>query len=265
MKAFISVDMEGVVGTTTWSECEKGDKPYEEFRRRMAREAAEACRGALAAGATEILVRDAHDSDANIPIDALPAPTRLLRGKTGHPFQMMSGIDETFDAAAFVGYHARAGSDANPLAHTMTLRTRLIELNGEPLSEFRLNALTAASVGVPVVFASGDEFVCEEARAFDPKIRVAPVKRGFGAATLNLHPDEADALIREQAREAFRNAGDVAPATLPDEFEIKFRFVDKWRAYRYSFYPGAKLEDAETVAFATDDWFDVVRIVMFLT
>jgi D-amino peptidase len=265
MKAFVSADMEGVVGTTTWDECEKGEKGYAEFRRQMAREAAATCQGALDAGAKEILVRDAHDSDANIPIDALPAPTRLLRGKTGHPLQMMSGIDETFDAVAFVGYHARAGSDASPLAHTMSPRLRMIELNGEPLSEFRLNALAAASVGTPVVFVSGDEFVCEEARAFDPKIRVVPVKRGRGAATLNLHPDEAVAAIREGARDAFGAFADFEPAPLPDEFEIKFRYVDKWRAYRHSFYPGAALEDAETVAFSTDRWFDVMRIIMFLT
>jgi hypothetical protein len=33
---------------------------------------------------------------------------------------MVEGLDESFDAALFIGYHARASSGGNPLAHTMS-------------------------------------------------------------------------------------------------------------------------------------------------
>lgn len=103
---YISSDIEGTCGICSWEETESGSAAAEYFRKQMSREAAACAQGALDAGAEEVFVRDAHSSAKNIDPSMLPRRTRLLRGWPGDPFCMMSGLDQTFDAAAFTGYHA---------------------------------------------------------------------------------------------------------------------------------------------------------------
>ena len=86
----------------------------------MTREVAAACAGAVAAGAEDILLKDAHDTARNLDPTALPRETRILRGWTGDPLSMMSGLDSApFGAVLFTGYHAWAACPGNPLSHTM--------------------------------------------------------------------------------------------------------------------------------------------------
>jgi len=82
---------------------------------------------------------------------------------------MVQGLDASFAGAAFVGYHSAAGSNGNPLAHTFSGSFARVELNGVTASEFVIYAYAAASVGVPVVFLSGDKVLCEEAQAAMPR------------------------------------------------------------------------------------------------
>ena len=121
MKIYISADIEGITGTTNWDETEKKHPDYPEFRDQMTAEVAAACEGALAAGATEIMVKDAHDSARNIQAEKLPKGSLLWRGWSGHPYFMVDGMDSTYDAVLMIGYHSRAGSHTNPLSHSMSL------------------------------------------------------------------------------------------------------------------------------------------------
>ena len=131
MNVYISADIEGITGITHWDETEKTNPDdYIQYQDQMTKEVAAACEGALNAGATEILVKDAHDSGRNILADRLPEDVKLIRGWSGHPLCMVQELDESFDAAVFIGYHSRAGSDANPLAHSMSLKLDSIDLNG---------------------------------------------------------------------------------------------------------------------------------------
>ena len=110
MKVYVSVDMEAVTGINHWDEATKGHPDYQEFRQQMTAETVAACHGALAAGASEVVVNDSHGTCRNILSKWLPEQTTLIRGWSGHPHGMVQNIDESFDAALFVGYHARAGS-----------------------------------------------------------------------------------------------------------------------------------------------------------
>ena len=120
MKVYISADIEGVAGIAHWDEARKNHGDYAEFREQMTREVAAACRGARAAGATEILIKDAHASGRNLLHRQLPAGVRLIRGWSGHPLSMVQELDEGFAAVMMIGYHSPASSGANPLAHTMS-------------------------------------------------------------------------------------------------------------------------------------------------
>jgi D-amino peptidase len=131
MKIYISADIEGVAGITHWDEATKTETSYQAYREQMTRELVAACEGAVAAGATEIWVKDAHWTGRNLITAELPERVRLIRGWSGHPYGMVQELDDSFHALLMVGYHAAAGSDTNPLAHTITLGVTSIKINGQ--------------------------------------------------------------------------------------------------------------------------------------
>ena len=147
MKVFISADIEGTAGITNWDEARKPHADYPEHRQQMTREVLAACDGANAAGAKEILIKDAHATGRNILQADLPENVRLIRGWSGHPMSMVQELDKSFDAALFIGYHSKAGDETNPLAHTLTGEVMRMRINGVPTSEFLLHAYAAATVG----------------------------------------------------------------------------------------------------------------------
>ena len=110
LKVFISVDMEGLAGVVQGSDVNRSGPDYAYFRKLMADETNAAIEGAMRAGATEIVVRDSHGSKTNLLPGDVSSSARLLRGATTGAKNMMEGIDETFDAVIFIGYHARAGT-----------------------------------------------------------------------------------------------------------------------------------------------------------
>lgn len=265
MRVFLSADIEGVCGITAWEEARKASGEYAEFRRQMQAEVAAACEGALAAGATAVTVKDAHGSARNLVAGELPPPTRLIRGWSGHPFGMVQGLDAGYDAALFIGYHARAGGGGNPLAHTMSsARVREVRLNGEPVSEYRLHALAAATVGVPVAFVSGDRTLCDEVEAFSPGTATFVTKWGEGASQEALHPKDAVDGIRTGVERTLRGDLGAARVSLPDSFAVEVDYKDHALAYARSFYPGARRAAPHVVQLTCDDCFDALRALLFL-
>lgn len=264
MKVFISADIEGTAGILNWDEAERTHPDYAQFQALMTAEVLAACEGAQAAGATEIVIKDAHDSGRNLLLEHLPACVRIVRGWSGHPDGMMFGIDESFDATLYTGYHSKGGTEDNPLAHTSTLRISRLLLNGEVASEFTLNALCAARYGVPSVFLSGDKGICGDARALVPGIVTSETLEGVGAATISLSPLAARAAIREGAERALRDRNlDVLPA-IAAKLEIVIEFSNPVDAYRASWYPGVRAAGPRTVAFASDDYFEILRAYRFM-
>lgn len=144
MKIFISADIEGVATTTLWPETEKGSEDYRLHAQQMTMEVIAACEAASEAGASEIVVRDAHEDGNNLDIWKLPENVTLIRGWSGHPYSMVYGIDPSFDAAIFIGYHSAASSEGNPLSHTESLNPLSVKLNEALASEFLLYSYAAA-------------------------------------------------------------------------------------------------------------------------
>ncbi|MDD2268279.1 MAG: M55 family metallopeptidase [Eubacteriales bacterium] len=269
MKLFISADIEGTCGICDWQETNIGTPYTDFFITQMTKEVAAVCRAALNNGFSEVVVKDAHDSARNLIPNLLPRGTKLIRGWSGDPLVMMSGIDSSFDAAAFTGCHSKAGSGGNPLSHTMSTKMFLVKINGEPVSEFDINSMTASYFGVPSVMLTGDEELCEKAKNDLPYIKTAALSRGFGGASFSLNPDDAVALIEEKANEAFSDfkANKVRESVkkLPQQFFAELTYKDHVAAYRKSFYPGAKLSsDPKTVEFRTDDFYELLRCFLFL-
>lgn len=263
MKVYISADIEGCTFITDWKETEQGEGEYAQGRRIMTKEVAAACEGALAAGATEIVIKDAHDSALNLIPDSFPEEATLIRGWTCTPESMVAGIDETFDAAVFIGYHSGAGFDGNPLAHTMNGKNNYVKINGRPSAEFDLNAYTCAHYHVPVVFVSGDEELCAHAKELVPEITSVGVKRGVGEATFSMNLTKACRLIKEGVTEALGKI-DRCLIESPESFHMEINFKDPANALRGSFYPGARQIDPRTVAYTGKDIQDMMAARMFI-
>ena len=86
MRLYLSADIEGTCGIADWAETERATMDdYRPFAAQMTAEVAAACEGAVAAGAEDILVKDAHDSARNLDAARLPRQARVLRGWTGDP------------------------------------------------------------------------------------------------------------------------------------------------------------------------------------
>ncbi len=156
LKVYISVDMEGVAGVVTADQLLPSGFEYERFRRFMTDEAVAAVRGAQAAGATEVVVSDSHGNGESLLIELFPKDVRIVRSWPRHG-EMMAGLDSSFAAALFVGYHASTTNPQGVRAHTISSAhfTR-VALNGTAVTEAELNAAYAGALGVPVVFISGD-------------------------------------------------------------------------------------------------------------
>lgn len=265
MKVLISADIEGVAGIAVWDEARPSSPAYPYFAEQMTKEVVAACAGANLAGAKEIVVKDAHAGARNINPTFLPKNVRLIRGWSGHPHKMITGIDESFSAVAFVGYHSYGGSDANPLAHTINSSViNYIKLNGEFLSEFALHAYLASYLGVPAAFISGDAGICEEAKRLNSNIVTVPVFEGIGAATMSIHPDEAVKLIKKGMQEALAGNLTKNMLELPENFSMEIAYNFHGDAYRNSFYPGAKRISPKSIVLETSDYFDIVRAASFL-
>lgn len=264
MKIFISADIEGTAGIAHWDEARRTHADWAEFRALMTAEVVAACEGARAAGATEVVIKDAHDSGRNLILDPLPDYVRIVRGWSGHPDEMMFGLDAGFAAALYTGYHAKAGSEANPLAHTSNLRISRLLLNGEVASEFTFNALCAARYGVPSVFLAGDAEICAEARAMVPGLSTVETLDGKGPAATAISPAWSRRAIREGVEAAL--SGDVAKAlpAMPEHFEVVVEFTNPVDAYRTGWYPGAKAHGPRAVAFAHRDFAEILRALLFI-
>jgi len=259
-KVLISVDMEGIAGVVTAEECNRRvSDDYQYFRRIMTLEANAAVEGALAAGATDIIVRDAHDSGRNILPDLLHKQARLLRDWSLGPKEMMEGIDDTFAAAVLIGYHARAGTPDAVLEHTWSGRVSDVKINGISLPEAGINALIAGRFDVPVVFISGDRAVCDQVRRLLGDIESAAVKQGIGAASLGYHPEVACEMIKAGVEKSLRNRGGYKPYKLAPPYTLVLTFKDEKMVHNAEFYPGTKRTGDWELTFESRDLMEVMK------
>ena len=175
MKVFLSSDMEGTAGVVDWAQC-VGDGPEAAAGRRLLLgEVNAAIEGALAGGASAIVVNDSHSTMRNLPADALAGRASYISG-SHKPLYMMQGLDSSFDAVLFVSYHGSVGAPAG-LSHTYNPRAVMeARLDGVVTGEAGINALVAAHYGVPVVLVTGDRCACEETAALIPGVHAAVVK-----------------------------------------------------------------------------------------
>lgn len=263
LKVFISVDMEGISGVVSWEDVSRDGLDYGLFRKLMTQETNAAIEGALEAGATEILVRDSHATARNILPNVLNPEAKLLRDWSGGPMGMMEGIDESFDAVIFIGYHAREGTQNAVLKHTSTGKIDVF-LNGHNMPEAGINAAIAGYFNVPVAMVAGDSALVHQARELLGEVEGVAVKEGIGQAAKMLHPSKAQELIRNATRTALADLSRFKPFKLTVPITMEIRYKDEIDAARNAWFPRAKRSGERSVLFTHEDYLEVLKFYMFV-
>jgi D-amino peptidase len=235
----------------------------------MAEDANAVIAGLFEAGAAEVVVNDSHGSQRNIIADALDPRASLISGSP-KPLSMMQGIDGSFDACIFVGYHARAGTAPSVLDHTISGGVvRAIRVNGQELPELGLNGAIAGYFSVPVIMLTGDTETCAQAKSVlgNALITVA-VKEAQGRyAAKNLPLDEARKLLREGAKEALQKKGQMAVFRLNPPLKFELELNNSAQAELPSLIYLVKRANPRTVEFSSDDYlkgFKLLRAMIAL-
>ena len=262
MKVFVSVDMEGVSGLTDPAEMRAGGRGYERGCELMTGDANAAVSGAYAAGATEVAVTDAHSTGRNLRVDLIDRRCTLARGPY-KPMRMGEGLGSAFDAALFVGYHARAGTPDGVLNHTWMGREILdVHLNGEVAGEIRLMAAFAGSYGVPVALVTGDAAACAEARELLGEVETVAVKAGSDRYAARLVPPaRAQEQITEAAVRAVKGIGRFEPYVVPAPYTLAIEWASTAIARSCAVIPGVRLAGPRTTEFTTGDYTEIMGLL----
>jgi D-amino peptidase len=265
MRVYISVDAEGCTGIFKLAQVMPGNQDYDFCRRMMEQDANAAIEGAFMAGASEVVVNDAHNRGDNIRIENLDRRARLISG-SDRSLSMMEGISPEFDAAMLIGYHNRKGA-GGAISHTYYYsEIREVRVNGTPAGESEINGFLAGSFGVPLVFLSGDQYATENIKAKVPGIRTVAVKKAIGCASAEcLHPEITRKLIEDEAYAAISGHRTATVKPMNDApYSLEIELATPGHANRASLLPGSRRTSPTTVGFEAADYGDIFRAFLCL-
>lgn len=260
MKVFISCDIEGISGVVERDQTRFQGKDYERAREWMTNEVNAVIEAAVDCDAKRILVNDAHGDMCNILIDKLNPKATLISGHH-KPLSMMEGIQEGFDAVAFVGYHAKMGTLGGVLDHTMYGQVvQELRINNRIFGETGINALIAGHYKAPVILVCGDAQTTREAKMFLGKVETVAVKRGITRyAAESLNPVEATLRIKEAAQRAFTSYKIYKPFRIAGPLRLIIRFINSGMADEASLMIGTKRIDAFQISYHAKNILELSR------
>jgi D-amino peptidase len=269
-RVFVSVDMEGIGGIGTAALTTATGKDYALGRRLMTDEVNAVVAAVLRAGPAQVLVNDSHGDMQNLLHTELDPRVQYVQGSV-KPLGMVEGLDASYDAAIFVGYHARAGTANGFLAHTGTGAVKGLWLNDVEVGEGELNAAYAGSLGVPVLMASGDSaFVAQFAasagalRASAPATVVTKVAVTPQSARL-LHPQAVrDSLAAAVARGLAAPARPFVIGAANAPVRVRLRLADVTTPQILEAIPGVRRVDGYTVTFTAPTMADAYRLIRLM-
>jgi D-amino peptidase len=258
MKIYISADIEGVAGVVSFEQGRPGNTEYERARRLMTEEVNAAIEGALAGGATEILVNDSHGPMTNLLPELLHPAAELILGKP-KLFSMFAGLEDDHALVFCVGYHASA-AQFGVLAHTTSFVFRRVEVDGRALGEAGLYGAYAGERNIPVGLITGDDACIEEHRPLFPDAEFAEVKRALGQRSArSLGITAARNAIRSAAERATRRATEIRPFVIEQPRELVLDMASTGLADLVATVPVSRRLDATRVGFPVTSMADALR------
>jgi D-amino peptidase len=266
MKVYISADMEGVVGVVSGDHLGPGGFEYQRAREWLTQEILTAIEAARRAGATEILISDSHGNGENIMLEKLPKDVELVRGWP-RPLMMMQGIDETFDAALLIGYHAGTSNREGIRAHTISSgRLTDIRLGGVSVPEAGICAAIAGHFDVPVVMISGDNIIIDEAKALLGDIEGAVTKWAYSfQSARTLTPEAAYEVIGATVERALGRLSDFKPYKVDTPVELEISFKNYRPPQLLEYLPIVDRIDSHSIRYTARDIIEVSKFIEFVT
>lgn len=265
MKAFVCGDIEGIADLFTFDEATPESVFYQAMSHQMTLEVAAACLGLKKRGFNEIIVKDSHKTGGNINHHLLPEDVRLIRGWSGSPLKMLDGIDDSFDALVLIGFHDAASRNGNPTAHSFNSKEiAQLTLNTKVVSEMDIVSIAAASIGVPTIFISGDDAICQSAKNLIPGIVTYSTKIGVGASVISKHPKTAVIEIEKSLIEELSEDWKNCLPKLSKNYTLQVEFFRHQNAYKGSYYPGAIQVNDTTIKYESKTFFEVLRFLSFV-
>ena len=262
-KVFISADMEGISGISASDQLSAAGAEYNRSRKMMADDVNAAIRGARRGGATDIVVNDSHGSMRNLRLEDLDGEVRLI----SHSFKragMMEGLDESFDAAIFIGYHAKAGNPGGLFAHTGSGVVRDVRVNGQSLGEGGLNTLVAAWYGVPVALVTGDDVAVAQVAEVATQAKTVAVKRAINPRAVELRPFAVvHREIEEAAYAGVRGASKMPPQRAAS-YKVEVQFDDLAIPEVAQNLPTMTRPAPDTIAYETDSMPKAYTLIRLL-
>ena len=265
LKVYISVDMEGIAGVVTGDQLNPPGFEYERFRGFMTDETVAAVHAAMDAGATQVVVSDSHGNGENLLLERFPKDVRVVRSFPRRG-AMVAGLDASFTAVVFIGYHASTTNTTGVRAHTISSShfTR-IALNGVAVTEAEFNAAYAGELGVPVVFVSGDDAAIQEitGRLGPMDSVVTKTSLGFHAAE-TMTPAAACDAIYQGVRSAIVHRGQRTPFKIAHPITVDLSFKNYMVAEVLTYLRAIHRVDAHSVRFVGQDMKEVSDFVDFV-
>jgi D-amino peptidase len=265
LRVFISVDLEGVAGAVTPEQLGPGGFEYNRFREFMTAETLAAIEGAREAGATHFVVADSHGNGQNLLIERFPDDVEIVRSWP-RPLGMMEGVDETFHAVFFIGYHSAATNPEGVRAHTFSSANyAAVVLNGRAVPEGGVNAAIAGHFGVPVALVTGDDATVQEMRDLLGDVEGVAVKAALGFhSARTLTPSASQARIREGARRAIERLGDFRPHVLDGPPVLDLTFKHYRPAEVLAYLPVVERPGSRTIRYRASDMVEMSRFLQFV-
>ncbi len=265
LKVHISVDMEGIAGVVTGDQIGPQGFEYGRFREFMTKEALAAVAAAKEAGATEIVVADAHGNGENLLVEQFPADVKIVRSWP-RKLQMMGGLDATFDAAVFIGYHASTSNMSGVRAHTFSSATLTkVTLNGVEMSEGSWNAAIAGHFDVPIVMVSGDDAAIAEIRKIVGNLEGVETKKSLGFhSALTLTPQAVQAMIGPAVTAGLARRASLTPYKPQGPILVEVTFKHYLPAEVLAYLPMFERASAHSVRFRARDMVEAASVMEFI-
>jgi len=248
---------------THWDEVDKEKESYNEFRKILTKEVNVLCD--TVGKEADISVWDYHWTGRNILLENLNENVKIIRGSVGGLY--FSDYANNFDIAILQGVHSAGGTNTNPIAHTITDDVvNYIKINGELVGEATLDMYLFGYFNIPVIYVVGDEGAIKEAKKVNPNIVSTVTKIGIGDSVISKSPAKIYKEIKEQlslAINMYKKDPKIFKVLLPKEFDIEINYTLHKFAYKSSFFPGVYDSDAKSIKFKTNDYKEVLRLLLF--
>jgi D-amino peptidase len=262
-KIFISVDMEGIGGIGTPAMTSPTGKDYALGRKLMTDEVNAVIGAILQRGPAEILVNDSHGDMQNLLNDQID-PRVLYNQGAVKPLGMVEGLDSTYAAAIFLGYHSRAGTPNGFIAHTGTGAVKGLWLNDIEVGEGELNAAYAGSVGVPVILAAGDSAFVEQFTRTVKAEAVATKYANTPQSARLIHPQIVRERLVAATGRALGGRASAKPWVIAKPVKVRLRLADNLTPQILQAIPGVRQVDGFTVEFTAQNMGDAYRLIRLM-